>query len=57
MGYGKMTILGSVSSLPYKGRAVVKLDNGKRISATAFQLYLILNRNGEVNPNTLQYLN
>jgi len=52
MGYGKMTILGSISSLPYKGRAVVKLDNGKRISATAFQLYLILNRNGEVNPNT-----
>ena len=50
-----MIILGSISSLPYKGKAVVKLDNGKRIYASAFQIYLILNR--EVNPHTLQYLN
>ena len=50
-----MIILGSISSLPYKGKAVVKLDNGKRVYASAFQIYLILNR--EVNPNTLQYLN
>ena len=52
-----MIILGSISSLPYKGKAVVKLDNGKRIYASAFQIYLLLNCNGEVNPHTLQYLN
>jgi hypothetical protein len=51
-----MIILGSISSLPYNGKAVVKLDNGKRIYASAFQIYLLLNQS-EVNPHTLQYLN